>query len=215
MSAELVIEIIGAVIGLVYLYCEYKAHISLWIVGIVMSVFYIYIYFRSGLFANAGIYLYNLGACIYGLIVWYTAQKNSTAEEDSLPIRHCPKRTYLPLFLILIVLWLVVWAILLKVGNPDMSLWESFKASIQSPFRAFGASGSPVLDSFTAALGMVAMWVMARKYIEHWFCWLTINLISSVMCFTTGLYPAGIMFIVYTVGSVLGIWNWHRKMTAS
>ena len=57
MSAELVIEIIGAVIGLVYLYCEYKAHISLWIVGIVMAVFYIYIYFRSGLFANAGIYL--------------------------------------------------------------------------------------------------------------------------------------------------------------
>lgn len=41
------IEIAGAVIGLLYLYLEYRASVYLWPVGVVMPLFYIYIFFVS------------------------------------------------------------------------------------------------------------------------------------------------------------------------
>ena len=60
------IEIIGAVIGLIYLYLEYKASVYLWPVGVIMPLFYIYIFFFSKFYADMGINVYYLFASIYG-----------------------------------------------------------------------------------------------------------------------------------------------------
>jgi nicotinamide mononucleotide transporter len=45
MELNYVIQIVGALIGLTYLYLEYHASFWLWIAGMLMSLFYIYIFF--------------------------------------------------------------------------------------------------------------------------------------------------------------------------
>ena len=37
------IELTGALLGLLYLYFEYKADIKIWATGILMSLFYVYV----------------------------------------------------------------------------------------------------------------------------------------------------------------------------
>ena len=61
MSVDLIIEIIGTVIGLAYLYLEYKASVWLWPVGILMSIFYVFIFFHGKFYADAAVYLYYIG----------------------------------------------------------------------------------------------------------------------------------------------------------
>ena len=49
MDFKLVLQIVGVVLGLLYLYLEYKANIWLWVVGLIMPVVHGTLYYRSGL----------------------------------------------------------------------------------------------------------------------------------------------------------------------
>ncbi len=61
---EQTLEIIGTLVGLLYLWLEYKASIYLWIAGIIMPAIYIFVYYNAGLYADFGINIYYLGAAI-------------------------------------------------------------------------------------------------------------------------------------------------------
>ena len=82
MSIDLIIEIIGAVIGLTYLFLEYKANVWLWPVGILMSLFYVVIFFHGKFYADAVVYLYYIGANTYGMLKW-TRSRNNTLSADN------------------------------------------------------------------------------------------------------------------------------------
>ena len=49
---EQALEIAGTLIGLLYLWLEYRASIYLWIAGIVMPAVYIFVYYEAGLYAD-------------------------------------------------------------------------------------------------------------------------------------------------------------------
>ena len=107
---EHTLEIIGTVVGILYLWLEYRASIYLWIAGIIMPAVYIFVYYDAGLYADFGINIYYLGAAIYGWMMWkYGAflrrtilrrkgagQKgeDTRTEEQKLelPITHMPAR---------------------------------------------------------------------------------------------------------------------------
>lgn len=188
---NLFIEIIGAIIALAYLYFEYKASIWLWIVGIVMSLFYIYIFFVSSFYADAATYLYYLGANLYGLLVWKRNQfSDSNGQVVETPISHCNRRKLFELFAIFAVVWILIWLILSR----------------------FTDSTVPLGDAFTTALSIIAMWLLAKKHIEHWLLWIVINATSSALYVYKGLYPTAILFFIYAVGSVLGLLRWKSEM---
>ena len=58
------LEIIGTIVGLIYLWLEYKASIYLWAASIVMPAIYIFVYFDAGLYADFGINIYYLLAAL-------------------------------------------------------------------------------------------------------------------------------------------------------
>ena len=194
MSTELIIEIIGAAIGLIYLYLEYKANVWLWPVGIVMSIFYVVIFFHSKFYADAAIYLYYIGANTYGLFRWkrsrgQTLEENGTAAE--MPITHVPAKRIMPLAAITVVLWMILYGILKTVTD--------------SPI--------PLGDAFTTSVSIVATWMMAQKYLEQWMLWIVVNVVSTILYFWKGLYPTGVLFIVYVIVAVLGYLRWRKDMT--
>lgn len=194
MELALVIEIIGVVIGLIYLYLEYKASFWLWTVGIVMSLFYIAIFFQAKFYADAGIYAYYLVANIYGLIHWHRhRQKNEDHKDeicDTLPITHISFRKFGFIILIAMVCWAGLWFLLSR----------------------FTDSPVPIGDAFTTALSIVAMYMLAKKEIEHWWLWVVVDLVSCVLYVWKGLYPTAGLFVVYTVVSVMGYFRWKREM---
>lgn len=194
MSVDLIIEIVGAVIGLTYLFLEYKANVWLWPVGILMSLFYVVIFFHGKFYADAAVYLYYIGANTYGLLKWTQSRRNAlTANDltvDELPITHTPKRLILPLVAVSVILWGVLFWVL----------------------KTFTDSTVPAGDAFTTALSIVAMWMLAQKYLEQWLLWALVNIVSTILYFWKGLYPTGVLFIVYVIVAVLGYFRWKKEM---
>jgi len=73
MHPELLIEIFGAVTGVVYVLLEIYKRPSMWIVGILTSLAYIYIFGRAGFYAMMWLNVYYVVVSIYGFWSWKTA----------------------------------------------------------------------------------------------------------------------------------------------
>ena len=180
------IEIAGAVIGLLYLYLEYRASVYLWPVGVIMPLFYIYIFFVSRFYADMGINIYYLFASIYGWIRW----NKSASQKQGLAITHMPFRYWSIALLALSILFAVIAWILIR----------------------FTDSPVPFGDSFTTALSIVAMWMLANKYIEQWGLWIVVNVVSCALYAWKGLYPTALLYVVYSIVPVFGYFKWKQLM---
>jgi nicotinamide mononucleotide transporter len=179
-----IVEIIGSAIGLIYIILEYRASWWLWIAGIVMSLFYIYIFANAHCYAWALTYLYYLGANIYGIIVW---KKNSETSFNA-GISNLPKKNYSLLVIIILLLSILIFFILIRYTSTQI----------------------PVSESFSTAMSMVGMWLLAKKYLQHWHIWLVVNAIYAIANFWLGLYFSSALFIVYFVFSIMGVVRWKR-----
>ena len=190
MDTATIIEYIGVAIGLAYLILEYKASFWLWPVGILMSLFYIVIFFQSKFYADAGIYTYYLGANLYGLIEWRRNSQKTSEKSIEMPITHTPKGKILPLTLIGLAIWAALWLLLSHLTDSPV----------------------PFGDSFTTALSVVAMYLLAKKHIEHWWLWVVVTLVSTGLYAWKGLYPMAGFFAFYTLIAALGYVRWRREM---
>ena len=72
----------------------------------------------------------------------------------------------------------------------------------------FTDSPVPIWDSFITSLSIVATWMLARKIYEHWFLWIIVNTAAAILFFTRGLYPTGVLYVIYLVMSFAGLKAW-------
>jgi len=180
------IEFLGTIIGLVYIFLEYRASWWLWIAGTAMSLFYIYIFYYEDCYAWALIYVYYLGANIYGIMAW---KKNSNKSPYS-GISNLPKKYY-PLLSIIIVFFSFFLYFILK---------------------KFTDTRIPVSESFSTALSIIGMWLLAKKYLQHWNVWMVVNPITVLGSLYLGLYFSAALFAVYSVISVMGFVRWRQSI---
>ena len=195
------IDMAGLVLGLVYLWLEFKASIWLWLVSVIMPVVHGYLYWERGLYADFGMEVYYVLAAVYGYAMWRWARgrgKNGENGENGKqtaerPITRFPMRQVLPVAIVGLALWGIIYWILIT--------WTD--------------SSVPVCDSFTTALSMVALWALAQKYAEQWLLWLVVDLVCTVLYIYKQIPFTAALYGFYTVMAVLGYRSWLRKMTIS
>ena len=84
-------EILGFVLGFLYLWLELRASIYLWIVGAIMPAVYAVVYFEAGLYADGGIQIYYILAAVYGWWAWaFSKGEKKEAPISSMPLRVRP-----------------------------------------------------------------------------------------------------------------------------
>ena len=182
------LDILTTVLGLIYIWLEYRASIALWVVGIVMPALDIYLYWSHGLYGDAGMAVYYTLAALYGFYVWKF--KKTRKLKQSLPIIHLPRRQYLPTLLFFLLAWGAVYYVLVKWTNSTV----------------------PLLDSFTNALSFVGMWALARKYLEQWLFWIAVDVVCFYLYIQKGIpFKAG-LYGLYVLIAIAGYYKW-KKMT--
>lgn len=60
MTTDLILEIAGVTIGLLYLYWEFKADAKMWIASVIMPAISMWLYFSKGIYADFAINIYYL-----------------------------------------------------------------------------------------------------------------------------------------------------------
>ena len=113
-------DIITTILGLLYIWLEYRAHIALWVVGIVMPALDVYLYYSHGLYGDAGMAVYYTLAAVYGLCIW-KSKKTKRLKLD-LPIIRMPRRQYLPVVLFFFTAWGAIYYILIRWTNSTNAL---------------------------------------------------------------------------------------------
>lgn len=205
MNYELIIEIIGFLLGLLYLWWEYHADTRLWIVSMIMPLFSMWVYFNKGLYADFGIAIYYFAVAVYGYIIWtkkehiknkeqrINCKQEKEKDKDELPITHTPGR----MVAVCIAGALALWA-LLYLGLNYLT-----------------DSTVPIADAFTTALSIVGMWMLARKYLEQWLVWIAVDAVSTGLYFYKGIYFYCVLYAIYTVIACFGYRKWLKLMQKS
>ena len=188
------LEIVGTLVGLIYLYLEYKADVWLWLAGVVMPVIYIFVYYDAGLYADMMISLYYLAASLYGAICWLRHRKGRHSEAPSSDnpqgISRTPRRVAVWLTGLVIILTLVIWWLLKTLTDSTV----------------------PLADGFTTALSIVAMWMLAKKYAEQWIVWIMADIGCSLLYIYKELWFTSGLYALYAVIAVAGYRKWLRMI---
>ena len=175
------------ILGLIYIWLEYRASIVLWVVGIIMPALDIYLYYSHGLYGDAGMACYYTIAAVYGYIVWRWGKKQQNSQQ-ALPITHMPLRLYLPVALFFFAAWGATYYVLVTWTNSTV----------------------PVLDAFTNALSFVGLWALAHKYIEQWFFWMLVDAVCCVLYVQKGIpFKAG-LYGLYVIIAIAGYFKWKQ-----
>ena len=192
---EQYIEILGTIVGIVYLWLEYKANIYLWLVSIIMPAIYLYVFYVAGLYADFAINIYYLLIAIYGWMAWkygfklFSAKREKNGDEK-LRISHVPKKLWIRLVVVYVLLQLSITWVLITYTNSDV----------------------PWLDSFTTSVSILAMWLLARKYLEQWLVWIVVDIVSVVLYLYKDLYYTSALYAVYAIIAIFGYYKWKSIM---
>lgn len=183
-----IIEYIGVITGVIYLVLEFMQRPSMWIVSIINATTYILVYAYAKIYADMAFYVYNVGISCYGWFLW---RKSLDGNKRSNRIEYCNVTAPIVMRLILIVLILFVLITLILKHLTD--------------------SPSPYLDALTTAISIVASWMTARRFLEHWIAWTIVNIISVPLYIVRDILPTAGLFTLYAVVSILGYLWWRKK----
>lgn len=179
------VEVLGAVLGLVYIFLSIRQNIFTWPVGLLTSALYIYVFLKTKFYADMALQVYYVGISIYG---WYYWIKGNPEKESELPVVQTPHRFRVPLMVISIVLFLFIAWILKNFTDSPIPFW----------------------DAFTTAFSLTATWMLARKYLETWLIWIVVDIVSAVLYAGKDLWATVILFTVYTGMAATGYFQWRK-----
>ena len=181
------VEIIGALLAFIYLIFEIKRKWFFWIIGIISSGFYVYIYFYKKLYAEMVLNFYYILMSAYGLYCWKFSQKANVENEG---FHNINMKTSFVLSLLFIILFAFIFIIL----------------------HRFTDSQVPIPDALITVLSFIATWMSAKKIIECWYLWIFANFLATGLYIYLKLYPTAVLFTVYTVLSFVGLIEWRKSI---
>ena len=180
------LDITTTALGLAYILLEYKASVWMWVVGFMMQALGIVLYYQKGLYADCGMEFYYLAMTVYGFIAWMRHKQKAKA----LPIRHMPQKTALAWLGIGLAFWAGIYFILSRFTNSTV----------------------PVADAFTTAFSIIGIWALARKYLEQWFVWIVVDVVTSALYFYQDIPFKASLYALYVVIAIFGYLKWRQMM---
>ena len=181
------LELTTVVISLLWLWLEYRASIWLWPIGILLPLLWIPICWQSKLYGMLAINVYYLITSIIGWIAWLRKRGDDVEE---LPITNISRGE------ILLSLCLgAVGYILLLLLKPYIPEWQL-----------------PWADALTTIASVIGMIWMAKKWRQHWLCWIIANAAGFIALYSAGDYLSSFVYAVNFVTAFFGLRKWSRLM---
>lgn len=188
------LEIMIAVTGIINMVLIAKGKIINYLFGLVSNVLYAYICWYNGIYGQFLLFLlYFVPMQFYGWYLW-TNPNNQSANAQIVTKRlNTSNRFYL---LCVAVFGVVFYALFLKL---------------------IGQKFAWVDDGLAGVLSVIAMFLMARFYIEQWYLWIIIN-IATVSIWTQDVIihhhyhnsPLLMMWAIYLLNALYGYYNWNK-----
>jgi len=185
------LEVIAVIFGLLSVWFAKKANILVYPTGIVSVLIYVFICLNAQLYADMGINAFYFIMSVYGWIMWTRKVENRKVR----PITFNTKKDNLISVVFFAFSLVVIMLLLMYFKADDEQYWST---------------NIPYIDTFTTAIFIVGMWLMAMKKVENWIYWIIGDVISIPMYAYKGLIFTSLQFLVFLIIAILGYIEWKR-----
>jgi nicotinamide mononucleotide transporter len=179
------VEIVAAVLAVVYLVLAIEQRLSCWAAAFVSSCLYVWVLFGARLYMESLLNAFFAAMAVYGYWQWKRGVRGNPLRVSRWPL------SFHALGLAAVILLSIVTSFFLRRFTP--AAW-------------------PFMDSLVTWASVFATFLVARKVYENWHWWLVIDSVSVCLYFTRHLYVTMALFVLYLFMIVLGLREWRRDL---
>lgn len=170
------------VTGAVCVWLTVKESVWNFPIGLLNVMTFSVVFMRAQLYADAGLQVVYFVLGIIGWYLWlYGGEDRGRLRVSRLP----------PVEGLVVAVFGVVAAVVLT--------WY---------LRRVGGS-APFWDATTTALSLCAQWLLNRKYLESWHCWIAVDVVYVPLYLSKSLYLTAVLYAVFLCMAVLGLLAWR------
>ena len=183
-SASL-IDIVGAVTGLVSVWLAARENIWTYPVGLVNIVAFFIEFYTVKLYADATLQVVFFVLTVVGWVIWLTKRQGHKVR----PTRNA-RRTELLIAMPIVAIGTVVWGQYLStLGDP-----------------------APILDALVALLSIIAQYFLSYKVLQNWHFWISVDVLSIALYLYKNLVVTAGVYAIFLIIATGGLFAWKREM---
>ena len=184
------LELAAALLALVMVGCNMREIHWGWPLAIASSLLYFFVFFEARIYGDASLQIFFAIVALWG---WFQWRRGHRADGAPLRIARLSPRGLAVTLLACAVAWPAVARFLQRFTDTDV----------------------PWGDGFATGQSLVGQFLLARKFIENWWVWLAVNIVSIGLFIHKGLWLTVALYAVFAVLSAAGYLAWRRRLAPS
>lgn len=175
------LELVACVLSLLMVGFNMRVNPLGWPLAILSSALYGLLFARSRLYGEALLQGVFIAMSCWG---WWQWLRGVESSGETLRVRILSAQGRQGALVALLLLWPALGWALHRVTDSDVPYW----------------------DALPTAGSLIGQWLLARKWVDNWPCWLAVNLISM------GLFAYKQLWLtvgLYAVFAALSVWGWR------
>lgn len=177
-----VLGIISLVFGVLGVLLTIKQSIWCWPAALISVVTSGYEFYESRLFGDFALQIFYFISGVYG---WFYWERN---KGKAFLVTILPLKFVIPLILVTL-LQAVIYYFVLSYFKGDQVIF----------------------DAILTACSITATYMMTKKWLENWFCWVLIDFAYIVLYIIKDLWLYAILYFVFTVMAAYGFYKWKKE----
>lgn len=172
--------------GVLCVWLTIRQNIWCWPTGLVQVVLYLHIFYQARLYSDLLLHGFYVLLQFYGWYHWLHGGRG----DGPLAVTRLDRAGA----------W--AWPLLALGGSLP---WGWLMAT-------FTDAALPYADAFIAATSLVAQWLMARKRLESWLFWITVDVVAIGVFWSRGLILTSGLYALFLLLATQGYVTWRRAL---
>ena len=178
------IEILATIFGFICVWLTIKQNIWCWPTGLVQVSLYIWVFYQARLYSDMGLHVIYVFMQFYGWYNWKYGGEDHTRLPVTLLTRG--QRAF--------------WAGTAALGTAGLGVFMDNYTNADLAYW----------DAATTVLSLIAQWLMAKKKLESWLIWITVDVLCVGIYAVKQLYPTTILYAAFLVMATTGFLAWKK-----
>ena len=176
------LEWIGFITSLIYVFLASKQSNLCWIFAIISSTIYVYLCYQIQLFLESQLQFYYVIIAFYGWYKWRTPEKKLSVISWKL-------KKHLQIIFLLILFSIILGFI----------------------FKTYTSQFYPYIDASIFVFSIFSTYLITLKLLENWIYFIVIDIVSSFVFWFRGFELTALLYIFYTIFAIYGFLQWKKQ----
>lgn len=177
-----ILGIISLVFGVAGVLLTIKQNIWCWPAALISVITSGYEFFENRLYGDFALQVFYFISGVYG---WFYWEKNKNKEFI---VTILPVKFIIPLICVTLLQALIYYFVLCYFKGDQV-----------------------IFDAILTACSITATYMMTKKWLENWFCWVLIDFAYIILYILKDLWLYAILYFVFTLMAAYGFYKWRKQ----